>query len=154
MVVSFQRGQKRGTSDTDLFRHQGRVAVPPLRSWLLAHQDHLRGARLALVASCQISSPARIQAKYDSEFGPLAALAVVHQKLSEPGDGDSFVQAIEGATEMLSPDEALAVVRLCVKRHPSLRDFAASPSYRFYGISAQRHSLVSRFQHVEDLLLG
>jgi hypothetical protein len=60
---------------------------PPLRSWLLAHRNHLQGARLALLASCQISPPARIQAKYDSEFGqafgPLAALAVVHQKLSE-----------------------------------------------------------------------
>jgi len=61
---------------------------PPLRSWLIANRDHLRGARLALLVSCQISPPSRIQAKYDSEFGqafgPLAALAVVHQNLSEP----------------------------------------------------------------------
>jgi hypothetical protein len=54
----------------------------------LVSRDHLRGARIALLASCQISPPARIQAPFDSElgkaFGPLAALAVVHQNLSEP----------------------------------------------------------------------
>ena len=77
---------------------------PPLRSWLLAHRDHLRGARLALLASCQISPPAGIQAKYDSEFGqafgPLAAFAVVHQKLSEPERSriiDDFAAALEKA---------------------------------------------------------
>ena len=77
---------------------------PPLRSWLLAHRDHLRGARLALLASCQISQPAGIQAKYDSEFGkvfgPLAALAVVHQNLSEPERTkiiDDFASALGNA---------------------------------------------------------
>ena len=77
---------------------------PPLRSWLLAHREHLQGARLALLVSCQISPPARIQAKYDSEFakafGPLAALAVVHQNLSEPERSriiDDFAAALRNA---------------------------------------------------------
>jgi hypothetical protein len=59
-----------------------------------------------------------------------------------------------GSAELLSRDETLDVVPLYVKRHPSLKDFAASPSCRFYRIRVQRYSLVSRFQHVEDLLLG
>jgi hypothetical protein len=77
---------------------------PPLRSWLLAHRDQLRGVRLALLASCQISPPARIQARYDSEFGqafgPLAALAVVRQNLSEPERSriiDHFAAALGSA---------------------------------------------------------
>jgi hypothetical protein len=77
---------------------------PPLRSWLIANRAHLRWARLALLVSCQVSPPERIQAKYDSEFGqtfgPLAALAVVHQKLPEPEKTriiDDFAAALQKA---------------------------------------------------------
>jgi hypothetical protein len=66
----------------------------------------------------------------------------------------SIAVTAKGSAEMLSPDEALAVVPLYVKRHPSLKDFAASASSRFYRIKVRRYSLVSRFQHVEDVLLG
>jgi len=60
---------------------------PPIRSWLLAHRGQLSRARLALLAS-NISSPsARLRANYDTEFGatfgPLAAFAVVAQRLGE-----------------------------------------------------------------------
>ena len=53
-----------------------------------SHRDHLRGARLALLASNKVSPPPRILAKYDAEFGgvfgPLAAFAVVRETMEEP----------------------------------------------------------------------
>jgi len=60
---------------------------PPIRSWLLAHRSELGRARLALLAS-NISSPsAGLRANYEMEFGevfgPLAAFAVVSQRLGE-----------------------------------------------------------------------
>ena len=54
---------------------------------------------------------------------------------------------------MLSPNEVLAIVPRYMKRHLSLQDFAAPPCCRFYRIRVPRYSLVSMFQHVEDLLL-
>jgi nitroimidazol reductase NimA-like FMN-containing flavoprotein (pyridoxamine 5'-phosphate oxidase superfamily) len=68
-------------------------------------------------------------------------------------DASTAVTA-KGSAELLSQDEALAVAPLYVTRHPSLKDFAASPSCRFYCIRVRSYSLVSRFQHVEEVLLG
>jgi hypothetical protein len=60
----------------------------PIRSWLLAHRGQFGGARLALFASNLGSPPGRLRANYDAEFGevlgPLAAFAVVGQRLGDP----------------------------------------------------------------------
>jgi len=60
---------------------------PPIRSWLLAHRGQLGEARLALLSSNMGSPSARLHANYDAEFGkvfgPLAAFAVVAQRLGE-----------------------------------------------------------------------
>jgi heme iron utilization protein len=66
----------------------------------------------------------------------------------------SLALTAEGSAEMLSTDEALSVAPEYVKRHPSLRDFAASPSSRFYRIRVQRYCLVSKFQNIEEVVLG
>ena len=85
---------------------------------------------------------------------PRVAFLVDNRKnLGSDFDASMAVTA-KGSAELLSQDEALAVAPLYVNRHPSLQDFAASPSCRFYRIRVQRYSLVSRFQHVEELLLG
>jgi hypothetical protein len=59
----------------------------PIRSWLLAHRGQLAGTKLALLAANLGSSPVRLRANYDNEFGevfrPLAAFAVVDQRLRE-----------------------------------------------------------------------
>jgi nitroimidazol reductase NimA-like FMN-containing flavoprotein (pyridoxamine 5'-phosphate oxidase superfamily) len=83
-----------------------------------------------------------------------AALLVDDRKNLENDFEHSMAVTAKGSAAMLSPDEALAVVPLYVKRHPSLEGFAASASCRFYRLKVRRYSLVSKFQHVEDLQLG
>jgi hypothetical protein len=60
---------------------------PPIRTWLSIHRGELGGVRLALLASNFGSPPARLRANYDAEFsevfGPLAAFAVLAQRLGE-----------------------------------------------------------------------
>ena len=74
---------------------------PPIRSWLIAHKNQLGGVTLALLASNMGSPAARVKTNYDTEFGkafgPLAAFAVVAQKLGEPERAkviDSFAAAL------------------------------------------------------------
>lgn len=75
---------------------------PPIRSWLLAHRGQLSGARLALLASNISSPPVRLRANYDAEFGavfgPLAAFAVVAQRLGE-GERSKIMDAFAAAFE-------------------------------------------------------
>jgi nitroimidazol reductase NimA-like FMN-containing flavoprotein (pyridoxamine 5'-phosphate oxidase superfamily) len=114
---------------------------------------------LAFVASEDLreiyfASPARTRKAEALRRDARVALLVDNRKnLSSDFDASLAVTA-KGSAELLSRDEALAVTPLYVRRHPSLQDFTASPSCRFYRIRVQRYSLVSRFQHVEELVLG
>jgi nitroimidazol reductase NimA-like FMN-containing flavoprotein (pyridoxamine 5'-phosphate oxidase superfamily) len=88
-----------------------------------------------------------------SKDARVALLVDDRKNLGSDFDASLAVTA-KGSAELLTQDETLMVAPLYVKRHPSLKDFAASPSCRFYRIRVQRYSLVSTFQHVEEILLG
>ena len=100
------------------------------------------------------ASPAQTRKAEALHKDARVALLVDNRKNLENDFDASIAVTAKGSAEMLSPNEALAVVPLYVKRHPSLKDFAASPSCRFYAIRVRSYSLVSRFQHVEEVLLG
>jgi nitroimidazol reductase NimA-like FMN-containing flavoprotein (pyridoxamine 5'-phosphate oxidase superfamily) len=139
-----------------------------VRSLLLSQRLGVLGTRfedaphqslVAFVASEDLreiyfASPAQTRKAEALSKEPRVAFLVDNRKnLGSDFDASVAVTA-KGSAEMLSPNEALAVVPLYVKRHPSLKDFAASPSCRFYRIRVQRYSLVSKFQNVEEILLG
>ncbi|GAB1482086.1 hypothetical protein MASR2M78_09010 [Treponema sp.] len=57
--------------------------IPPLRSWLQAHQGELKGKRVAL-ATIRLGSPAEaIRKAYEAEFGSLVAFAGFLQRDSD-----------------------------------------------------------------------
>ena len=100
------------------------------------------------------ASPAQTRKAEALSKEPRVAFLVDNRKnLGSDFDASMAVTA-KGSAELLSQNEALAVAPLYVKRHPSLQEFAASSSCRFYRIRVHSYSLVSRFQHVEELLLG
>jgi nitroimidazol reductase NimA-like FMN-containing flavoprotein (pyridoxamine 5'-phosphate oxidase superfamily) len=139
-----------------------------VRSLLLSQRLGVLGTRfedaphqslVAFVASEDLreiyfASPAQTRKAEALRKDARVALLVDNRKNLGNDFDSSIAVTAKGSAEMLSPDEALAVVPLYVKRHPSLKNFAASASSRFYRIKVRRYSLVSRFQHVEDLLLG
>jgi nitroimidazol reductase NimA-like FMN-containing flavoprotein (pyridoxamine 5'-phosphate oxidase superfamily) len=100
------------------------------------------------------ASPARTRKAEALRKNARVALLVDNRKNLDSDFDASLALTAKGSAELLSKDETLAVAPLYVKRHPSLQEFAASPSCRFYRIRVQSYSLVSRFQHVEELLLG
>jgi nitroimidazol reductase NimA-like FMN-containing flavoprotein (pyridoxamine 5'-phosphate oxidase superfamily) len=100
------------------------------------------------------ASPAQTRKAEALHKDARVAFLVDNRKNLENDFDASIAVTAKGSAEMLSADEALAFVPRYVKRHPSLKDFAASPSCRFYRIRVQRYSLVSKFQNVEEILLG
>jgi general stress protein 26 len=100
------------------------------------------------------ASPARTRKAEALRKDARVALLVDNRKNLDSDFDASLALTAKGAAELLSDDETLAVAPLYLKRHPTLQEFAASPSCRFYRIKVQSYSLVSRFQHVEELLLG
>jgi len=65
---------------------------PPLRSWLLAHKEELKGVRLALLASHLGSPPEKFRANVEKEFGALAAFAAITER-SGAAEKESAVKA-------------------------------------------------------------
>lgn len=55
--------------------------VPPMRSWLNAHHQELKGKKIVLICSNQGSPAERIRANFEKEFGRLDGFTVVNQKL-------------------------------------------------------------------------
>ncbi len=71
---------------------------PPLRTWLKAHKAELAGKKIALIASNLGSEGEPLKAKFEAEFGPLAAFACIHEKDIQP-DKDAAIEALCGAVE-------------------------------------------------------
>ncbi len=65
---------------------------PPLRTWLQAHKEEIKGARLALLASQLGTTPKKIRLNVEKEFGPLAAFATIAESM-EPEAKKAAVQA-------------------------------------------------------------
>jgi hypothetical protein len=55
---------------------------PPIRTWLNAHKTGLAGKKIGLAVSNKGSDGAPIRAKFEEEFGPLAAFAVIPEDLA------------------------------------------------------------------------
>jgi flavodoxin len=71
---------------------------PPLRTWLRAHKAELAGKKMALLASNLGSEGGLLKAKFEAEFGPLAAFACIHEKDPQP-EKDAAIEALCGAVE-------------------------------------------------------
>jgi hypothetical protein len=56
---------------------------PPLRSWIKAHKAELKGKKIGLFVTARASPGEPIRVKFEAEFGPLAAFALVLQKDDE-----------------------------------------------------------------------
>lgn len=56
---------------------------PPLRSWIKAHKAELNGKKIGLFVTARASAGEPIRAKFEAEFGPLAAFALVREKDDE-----------------------------------------------------------------------
>jgi general stress protein 26 len=139
-----------------------------VRSLLLSQRLGVLGTRfedaphqslVAFVASEDLreiyfASPAQTRKAEALRKDARVALLVDDRKNLENDFDASIAVTAKGSAELLSQDEALAIAPLYVTRHPSLKDFADSPSCRFYCIRVRSYSLVSRFQHVEEVLLG
>ena len=82
---------------------------------------------------------------------PRVSLLVDNRKNQSSDFDATFALSARGNAEPLSAAEAAAVSPLYLKRHPYLREFAASPSCLFFRIRVERYSLVSSFQKVEEL---
>lgn len=59
------------------------AVVPPLRTWLNAHKDELRGKKLGLFTICKGSDASAVRASFEKEFLPLAAFGGVFEKDDE-----------------------------------------------------------------------
>ena len=142
-------------------------ALDQVRSLLLSQRLGVLGTRfedaphlslVAFVASEDLreiyfASPAQTRKAEALRKDARVAFLVDNRKNLENDFDASTAVTATGSAEMLSANEALAVVPRYVERHPSLKDFSASPSCRFYRIRVQRYSLVSKFQNVEEILL-
>jgi nitroimidazol reductase NimA-like FMN-containing flavoprotein (pyridoxamine 5'-phosphate oxidase superfamily) len=138
-----------------------------VRSLLLSQRLGVLGTRfedaphqslVAFVASEDLreiyfASPAQTRKAEALRNDARVAFLVDNRKNLENDFDASIAVTATGSAEMLSANEALAIVPRYVEQHPSLKDFAASPSCRFYRIRVQRYSLVSKFQNVEEILL-
>lgn len=156
------------TTASDIEGAGGSEVLDQVRRLLLSRHLGVLGTRfedaphlslVAFLASEDLSeiyfaSPARTRKAEALRKDARVALLVDDRNSLENDFDASMAVTANGSAEMLSADEALAVVPLYVKRHPSLEGFAASASCRFYRLRVRRYSLVSRFQQVEDLLLG
>jgi hypothetical protein len=71
---------------------------PPLRSWIKAHKAELKGKKIGLFVTARASSGDPIRAKFEAEFGPLDAFALVREK----DDEASRSRAIEGFVAALN----------------------------------------------------
>jgi heme iron utilization protein len=156
------------TTETNLEDSGSSEILDRIRSLLLSQglgvlgthfEDAPHQSLVAFVASVDLreiyfATPAQTRKAEALRTDPRVAFLVDNRKnLGSDFDASMAVTA-NGSAELLSRDETQTVAPLYVKRHPSLQDFAASPSCRFYRIRVQRYSLVSRFQHVEEILLG
>ena len=56
---------------------------PPLRGWIQAHRAELQGKKLGLLSTNKGSSGDPVKAKFEKEFGPLAAFALVRERDDE-----------------------------------------------------------------------
>jgi hypothetical protein len=65
---------------------------PPLRSWLKAHKEELTGKSIGLLSTNRGSDGGPLQAKFEKEFGPLAAFAVIAEKT----DGATRIGILDG----------------------------------------------------------
>lgn len=72
------------------------AVCPPLRTWLVAHKAELAGKKLALLVSNLGSEGEPLKAKFEAEFGPLAAFACIHEK-DPQAEKDAAIEALCGA---------------------------------------------------------
>jgi nitroimidazol reductase NimA-like FMN-containing flavoprotein (pyridoxamine 5'-phosphate oxidase superfamily) len=142
-------------------------ALNQVRSLLVSQRLGVLGTRfedaphqslVAFVASEDLreiyfASPAQTRKAEALRKDARVAFLVDNRKNLENDFDASIAVTATGSAEILSANEALAVVPRYVERHPSLKDFSVSPSCRFYRIRVQRYSLVSKFQNVEEILL-
>ena len=156
------------TDATNLEGSGGSDILGRVRSLLLSQRLGVLGTHfedaphqslVAFVASEDLreiyfASPARTRKAEALRKDARVALLVDNRRNLESDFDASLALTAKGSAELLSMDETLAVAPLYVKRHPSLQEFAASSSCRFYRIRVHSYSLVSRFQHVEELVLG
>jgi hypothetical protein len=59
------------------------AVCPPLRSWLKAHGEELRGKRIGLLLTAKATDGEVVRGKFEKEFGPLVAFATVYEKDGE-----------------------------------------------------------------------
>jgi len=122
------------------------------------YEDAPHLSLIAFVASHDLreihfASPASTRKTEAMRADPRVALLVDNRNnLSSDFDAASAL-TVKGVAEALSAEEALAVAPRYLQRHPSLKDFVASPSCLFFRIRIHSYSLVSSFQKVDELSL-
>lgn len=72
------------------------AVCPPLRTWLKAHGAELAGKKLALIASNKGSEGAPLRAKFEAEFGQLAAFECVQER-QPPAEKDAALDRLATA---------------------------------------------------------
>lgn len=122
------------------------------------HEDAPHQSLVAFVASddlreIYIASPASTRKAEGMRADPRVALLVDNRNNHRSDFETASALTVKGVAEALSAEEALAVAPRYLQRHPSLKDFVASPSCLFFRIRIHRYSLVSSFQKVEELSL-
>ncbi|PKL08836.1 MAG: hypothetical protein CVV51_06905 [Spirochaetae bacterium HGW-Spirochaetae-7] len=64
--------------------------VPPLRTWLKAHESELRGKRLGLFTVCKGSETGPIRAAFEKEFMKLTAFGGIKERDDERTQSAAF----------------------------------------------------------------
>lgn len=69
---------------------------PPVRTWLNAHRAELPGKRIGLLVSMKTADGAPIRARFEREFGALAAFAAIREDL-DPAERTRLLDAFQEA---------------------------------------------------------
>lgn len=142
------------------FLHQVQRVLGSQRVGVLAarYRDASHQTLVAYVASEDLREIYFVSPKYTRKVAAIAAdprvslLIDDRQNLESDFDACMAVTA-RGEAEELAGEPRPAFLARYLERHPYLEEFAASPSCGYYRIRVQSYTLVSRFQHVEEMLL-
>jgi menaquinone-dependent protoporphyrinogen IX oxidase len=64
--------------------------VPPLRTWLKAHEHELKGKKLGLFTVCKGSDAEPVRRAFEAEFMPLAAFGSIKELDGEKAQEEAF----------------------------------------------------------------
>lgn len=64
--------------------------VPPLRTWLKAHESELKGKKLGLFTVCKGSDASQVRSAFEGEFMPLAAFGSIRELDGEQAQDEAF----------------------------------------------------------------